>query len=85
MSVDSQSVASLYMTPANDELVWIRDYDPAWPHAFSILAARVRVALGGLVVAVEHIGHLAFRNALRADGNLRDRYGPLKRASTRLR
>jgi GrpB-like predicted nucleotidyltransferase (UPF0157 family) len=39
--------------------VLIQDYDPAWPDAFSILAARAKAALGSLVVAVEHIGSTA--------------------------
>jgi GrpB-like predicted nucleotidyltransferase (UPF0157 family) len=134
--------------------VLIRDYDPAWPDAFSRLAARIKAALGGLAVAVEHIGstsvpglaakpiidldvvlssptdlpeairllarigyahegdlgvagreafrsppgephhhlyvlapganelrrHLAFRNALRVDNDLRDQYSSLKRS-----
>jgi GrpB-like predicted nucleotidyltransferase (UPF0157 family) len=137
----------------NEDFVSIQDYDPAWPDAFSQLAARVKAALGSHVLAVEHIGstavpglaakpvidldavlsspadlprairilagigyvhegnlgiagreafrppagerchhlyvliagateqrrHLAFRNALRADDALRDRYAALKR------
>ena len=39
--------------------VSIQDYDPAWPDAFSKLAARVKAALGSLAVAVEHIGSTA--------------------------
>jgi GrpB-like predicted nucleotidyltransferase (UPF0157 family) len=39
--------------------VLIQEYDPAWPDAFSHLAARVTAALGGLVVTVEHIGSTA--------------------------
>jgi GrpB-like predicted nucleotidyltransferase (UPF0157 family) len=39
--------------------VLIQDYDPAWPDAFSRLAARIKAALGGLAVAVEHIGSTA--------------------------
>jgi len=39
--------------------VLIQDYDPAWPDAFSKLAARINAALGNLVVAVEHIGSTA--------------------------
>jgi GrpB-like predicted nucleotidyltransferase (UPF0157 family) len=41
-----------------DPLV-IRDYDPAWPDTFSALAAKVRAALGSLIVTVEHIGSTA--------------------------
>jgi GrpB-like predicted nucleotidyltransferase (UPF0157 family) len=39
--------------------VSIQDYDPAWPEAFSKLAARVNAALGSLVVTIEHIGSTA--------------------------
>jgi GrpB-like predicted nucleotidyltransferase (UPF0157 family) len=39
--------------------VLIQDYDPAWPEAFSKLAARVNAALGSLVVTIEHIGSTA--------------------------
>src|ERR1700677_1324327 len=39
--------------------VLIQDYDPAWPEAFSKLAARVKAALNSLAVTVEHIGSTA--------------------------
>jgi GrpB-like predicted nucleotidyltransferase (UPF0157 family) len=37
----------------------VREYDPAWPELFEGLRERVLDALGGLVVAVEHIGSTA--------------------------
>jgi GrpB-like predicted nucleotidyltransferase (UPF0157 family) len=40
----------------NDDYVFIQDYDPSWPVTFSRLAAGVKGILGGLIVAVEHIG-----------------------------
>jgi GrpB-like predicted nucleotidyltransferase (UPF0157 family) len=43
----------------NEDLILIQDYDPAWPAAFSKLAARVTAALGRLAFAVEHIGSTA--------------------------
>jgi GrpB-like predicted nucleotidyltransferase (UPF0157 family) len=43
----------------NDDPVLIQDYDSAWPDTFSKLAARIKAALGSLVVAVEHIGSTA--------------------------
>ncbi len=43
----------------NDDCVSIQDYDAGWPNAFLKLAARVKTALGSLVVAVEHIGSTA--------------------------
>jgi GrpB-like predicted nucleotidyltransferase (UPF0157 family) len=138
----------------NSEPVRIEDYDPSWPDTFLKLTAKVKAALGPLVVTVEHIGstavpdlaakpiidldvvlassidlpeairilgaigyvhegdlgiagreafrsptsepphhlyvlidgadelrrHMAFRDALRADNGLRDRYATLKRA-----
>lgn len=41
------------------DAVFIQDYDPAWPDAFSKLAARVKAALGDLVVTIEHVGSTA--------------------------
>gem|GEM_PF-210901 len=35
------------------------DSDPGWPHAFEVLAAELRGALGELAVAVEHVGSTA--------------------------
>ena len=37
------------------ELV-IADYDPAWPVAYEQQAARIRAALGGQALQIEHIG-----------------------------
>jgi GrpB-like predicted nucleotidyltransferase (UPF0157 family) len=42
--------------PKNDGAVLIQDYDVTWPEVFSKLAARVKAALGSLVIAVEHVG-----------------------------
>jgi GrpB-like predicted nucleotidyltransferase (UPF0157 family) len=39
--------------------VLVVDYDFTWPDAFAKLAARVRVALGSLVVTVDHVGSTA--------------------------
>jgi GrpB-like predicted nucleotidyltransferase (UPF0157 family) len=47
------------MVLRNNDLVLIQAYDPAWPHTFSKLAARVKTALGSLVVTIEHIGSTA--------------------------
>ena len=43
----------------NHDPVLIHDYDPAWPDTFLNLAARVKGALGSLVVTIEHIGSTA--------------------------
>ena len=37
----------------------LREYDPAWPRLFEGLRGRVLDALGGLAVAVEHVGSTA--------------------------
>ncbi len=34
----------------------IADYDPKWPDLYQIEAARLREALGDLLVAIEHVG-----------------------------
>ena len=42
-----------------NDLVLIQDYDPSWPGSFLNLSAKVKAALGPLVVTVEHIGSTA--------------------------
>jgi len=42
-----------------NDLVLIQDYDPSWPRTFLNLSAKVKAALGPLVVTVEHIGSTA--------------------------
>ena len=42
-----------------NDLVLIQDYDPSWPDTFLKLTAKVKAALGPLVVTVEHIGSTA--------------------------
>lgn len=39
--------------------VIINEYDPAWPAVFARLAAIVATPLGGLALAIEHIGSTA--------------------------
>ena len=39
--------------------VQIAEYDPAWPERYRALAARAASALGGLALAVEHVGSTA--------------------------
>lgn len=39
--------------------VLIQDYDASWPETFSKLAARLKAALGSLVVSIEHVGSTA--------------------------
>ncbi|HZE37611.1 MAG TPA: GrpB family protein [Stackebrandtia sp.] len=36
--------------------VVVVDYDPAWPAMFAALEERIRAALGGAVIALEHVG-----------------------------
>lgn len=42
-----------------NDLVLIQDYDPSWPGTFLNLSAKLKAALGPLVVTVEHIGSTA--------------------------
>jgi GrpB-like predicted nucleotidyltransferase (UPF0157 family) len=42
-----------------EERIVVVDYDPVWPRIFEALRERVRAALGGLAVAVEHVGSTA--------------------------
>lgn len=45
---------------ARDEYpLLIREYDRTWPDRFATLAARVRAAMGDIVLKVEHIGSTA--------------------------
>jgi GrpB-like predicted nucleotidyltransferase (UPF0157 family) len=39
--------------------VVVVDYDPDWPRRFEFFRGRIRVALGGLAAAVEHVGSTA--------------------------
>ena len=43
------------VTPHNTPIM-LADYDPAWPVLFAREAARIRAALGGRAVQVEHVG-----------------------------
>jgi GrpB-like predicted nucleotidyltransferase (UPF0157 family) len=47
------------MARSINDLVLIQDYDPSWPDNFLKLTAKVKAALGPLVVTVEHIGSTA--------------------------
>ena len=39
--------------------IYIADYDPKWPGMFEAEAQRLRAALGGLVLRIDHIGSTA--------------------------
>jgi GrpB-like predicted nucleotidyltransferase (UPF0157 family) len=39
--------------------ITIADYDSRWPQQFETLRSRIAVALGGLPIAIEHIGSTA--------------------------
>src|SRR5215470_1881184 len=43
------------VTPHNAPIT-LADYDPAWPELFAREASRIRAALGGLAIQVEHVG-----------------------------
>jgi GrpB-like predicted nucleotidyltransferase (UPF0157 family) len=50
---------SLVAVPDIDEPVHLSAYDPRWPVRYAREATRIREALAGLAVAVEHIGSTA--------------------------
>jgi GrpB-like predicted nucleotidyltransferase (UPF0157 family) len=43
----------------DDGALLVVDYDPEWPHEFERIRARAFEAVGGLAVAVEHVGSTA--------------------------
>jgi GrpB-like predicted nucleotidyltransferase (UPF0157 family) len=43
------------VTPHNAPIT-LADYDPGWPVLFAREAARIRAALGGRAILVEHVG-----------------------------
>jgi len=43
------------VTPHNAPIT-LADYDPAWPEQFAREASRIRAALGGRAIKVEHVG-----------------------------
>ncbi|MDP9116170.1 MAG: GrpB family protein, partial [Actinomycetota bacterium] len=58
--------------PPPDQPVDIGPYDDRWPGRFDALAANVRTALGGVALAVEHVGstsvpRLAAKNVIDID------------------
>jgi GrpB-like predicted nucleotidyltransferase (UPF0157 family) len=44
------------MDPKAGQPVALVEYDPAWPGRYSMLADKIRGALGGAVLQIEHIG-----------------------------
>ena len=54
-----QSTADMISCEMGNDPVSIQDYDPSWPGTFINLSAKVKAALGPLVVTVEHIGSTA--------------------------
>lgn len=52
---DLQRVRLDKVTPQNAPIT-LADYDPGWPVLFAREAARIRAALGGRAVQVEHVG-----------------------------
>lgn len=42
--------------PPPPETVAVVPYDPEWPARFEVLAGRIREALGGVAVHIEHVG-----------------------------
>jgi GrpB-like predicted nucleotidyltransferase (UPF0157 family) len=48
--------------------IYIADYDPKWPGMFEAEAQRLRAALGGLVLRIDHIGSTAVPGAQKRGG-----------------
>lgn len=47
---------SPWVVPQTREPIVVAEPDPDWPRRFDELAARIRTALGGRVLALEHVG-----------------------------
>jgi GrpB-like predicted nucleotidyltransferase (UPF0157 family) len=54
--VEPGEVEYVTETPAHNAPVVLRDYDPVWPRWYAAEEAKIRAALGGKVVRVEHVG-----------------------------
>jgi GrpB-like predicted nucleotidyltransferase (UPF0157 family) len=56
--VTSERDDSIWVTPRPrlDGKITLAGYDPAWPALFDREAARIRAALGGAVLRLEHVG-----------------------------
>jgi GrpB-like predicted nucleotidyltransferase (UPF0157 family) len=53
---EQNAVALVGERPARWDHIVIEDYDPAWAGQFAAAAAVLSDALGGLIVAIEHVG-----------------------------
>jgi GrpB-like predicted nucleotidyltransferase (UPF0157 family) len=53
---DPNGVEYLVPPPKGREHIQVVPYDPAWPAVFEELAARLRAALGGVALSIEHVG-----------------------------
>lgn len=42
--------------PARWQSIVVEDYDPAWADRFAAASSLLTAALGGLIVAIEHVG-----------------------------
>jgi GrpB-like predicted nucleotidyltransferase (UPF0157 family) len=40
----------------SDDPILVCEYDPTWPDQFELIAARARIALGDIVLRIEHVG-----------------------------
>ena len=47
--------------PQKNQDVVIADYDPIWPHWYESAAFRIREALGGKVLQLDHVGSTSVR------------------------
>ncbi|GHH41432.1 GrpB family protein [Lentzea cavernae] len=52
----SDDVEFVTETPPLNASVVLRDYDPQWPRWYAVEEAKIRAALGDVVVRLEHVG-----------------------------
>ncbi|MDX8030445.1 GrpB family protein [Lentzea sp. BCCO 10_0856] len=52
----SGEVEYVTKTPPHDAPVVLEDYNPVWPRWYAVEEARIRAALGDVVVRLEHVG-----------------------------
>ena len=53
---EQNAVALVGVRPARWDHIVIEDYDPAWVDRFAATSSLLHEALGGLIIAIEHVG-----------------------------
>ncbi|WP_439658053.1 GrpB family protein [Lentzea sp. HUAS TT2] len=54
--VEPGEVEFVTETPPHNAPVVLEDYDPQWPQWYAVEEAKIRAALGGKIVRLEHVG-----------------------------